>query len=80
MRQEQGNTEIFSSNHQLHDGRLLTVEEVAGLLCVPRSWVYGHTRGRSRVRIPGFRLGKYWRFAEADVLEWVEKRKGRVPL
>jgi excisionase family DNA binding protein len=42
---------------------LLTVEEVAELLKVPVSWVYEHTRKRGLDRIPGFRLGKYWRFA-----------------
>jgi excisionase family DNA binding protein len=55
--------------------RLLTVEEVAGLLQVPASWVYGHTRKRSLDRIPGFRLGKYWRFREADVLAWLERQR-----
>jgi excisionase family DNA binding protein len=51
---------------------LLTVEEVAELLHVPPSWVYDHTRRRAINRIPGFRLGKYWRFRQADVLEWIE--------
>jgi len=54
---------------------LLTVKEVAKLLKVPVSWVYGRTRDRSTNRIPGFRLGKYWRFREADVQEWLEKTK-----
>ena len=43
---------------------LLTVEEVAELLKVPTSWVYEQTRRRGLERIPGFRLGKYWRFQE----------------
>jgi excisionase family DNA binding protein len=55
--------------------RLLTVEEVAEMLQVPASWVYGHTRKRSLDRIPGFRLGKYWRFREADVMTWLERRR-----
>ena len=53
----------------------LTVPELAALLRVPVSWVYGRTRGRSPERIPGFRLGKYWRFREADVLAWLERQK-----
>lgn len=53
---------------------LLTVEEVAEILRVPVSWVYERTRSRSMDRIPGFRLGKYWRFREADVLAWIEKQ------
>jgi excisionase family DNA binding protein len=54
---------------------LLTIEEVAELLNVPVSWVYERTRRRSSDRIPGFRLGKYWRFREADVLAWLEHQR-----
>lgn len=57
----------------LHE--LLTVNEVAEMLRVPASWVYGHTRRRATNRIPGFRLGKYWRFREADVNAWIERQK-----
>src|SRR5215472_12043464 len=41
---------------------LLTVEDVARLLHVPASWVYGRMRKRSVTRLPAYRLGKYWRF------------------
>jgi excisionase family DNA binding protein len=54
---------------------LLTVDEVAEILKVPRSWVYGHTRDASKDRIPGFRVGKYWRFVEADVVAWLAARR-----
>jgi predicted DNA-binding transcriptional regulator AlpA len=49
--------EQFSEEHSY--AALLTVEEVAALLQVPRSWVYDRTRKRGVERIPGFRLGKY---------------------
>jgi excisionase family DNA binding protein len=56
-----------SARQVIRDPRtLLTVEEVAELLRVPVSWVYERTRKRSLERIPGFRLGKYWRFRQAD--------------
>ena len=55
--------------------RLLTIEEVAELLRVPLSWVYDRTRQRAGQRIPGFKLGKYWRFREADVLAWIERQR-----
>jgi excisionase family DNA binding protein len=55
--------------------RLLTVEEVAVLLHVPVSWVYGRTRKRSLGRLPGYRLGKYWRFREDQVLAWIESQR-----
>ena len=57
-----------------HGSRLLTVEEVAGLLNVPVSWVYERTRQRGLNRLPGFRLGKYWRFREAEVFAWLERQ------
>ncbi len=56
-------------------GRLLTVHQAAELLQVAPSWVYSHTRGRALDCIPGFRLGKYWRFREADVMAWLERQK-----
>lgn len=56
--------------------RLLTVEEVASLLHVPVSWVYGRMRKRSMERLPGYRLGKYWRFREDEIHAWVEDQRG----
>jgi excisionase family DNA binding protein len=54
---------------------LLTVAELSALLQVPVSWVYERTRRRGIERIPGFRLGKYWRFREADVVAWLERQR-----
>lgn len=53
---------------------LLTVQDVAELLQVPVSWVYGRTRKRSIDRLPGIRLGKYWRFREAEILAWLKSQ------
>ncbi len=64
-----------SAQGALSGDELLTVEEVAEMLKVPASWVYGRTRRRAADRIPGFRLGKYWRFREADVIAWIERQK-----
>jgi len=57
-------------------GRLLTVEEVAALLHVPVSWVYGRMRKRSLERLPAYRLGKYWRFREDEIHAWVNRQCG----
>ena len=54
---------------------LLTVHEVAAMLQVPVSWVYGRMRKRSVERLPGYRLGKYWRFRQDEVLAWVETQR-----
>jgi excisionase family DNA binding protein len=53
---------------------LLTVKEVAAMLHVPVSWVYGRMRKRSLERLPAYRLGKYWRFREEDILQWLGHR------
>lgn len=53
---------------------LLTVSEVAQLLQVPVSWVYARTRHRNNSRLPGYRLGKYWRFDRDEVLAWVQNQ------
>jgi excisionase family DNA binding protein len=57
---------------------LMTVQQVAELLQVPVSWVYGRLRKRSHEKLPGYRLGKYWRFDREEVLAWLaEQRQGR---
>ena len=70
-----GNTAIVGTAVGAVGTPLLTVEEVAELLKVPVSWVYERTRSGASDRIPGFRLGKYWRFREADVLAWINKQR-----
>jgi excisionase family DNA binding protein len=65
-------------SERLTEYGLLTVNEVAELLQVPVSWVYDRTRSRGVDRLPGFRLGKYWRFDEGEVLAWLKRqRSGR---
>jgi len=62
-----------ATGRDARDGRhLLDVHEVAELLHVPVSWVYGRMRKRSLERLPGYRLGKYWRFRKDEVLAWVD--------
>jgi predicted DNA-binding transcriptional regulator AlpA len=57
------------------EDQLLTIHEVAGLLQVPVSWVYARTRKRCVDRIPGFRLGKYWRFRVVDIYRWIQRQQ-----
>jgi excisionase family DNA binding protein len=59
----------------VREDTLLTVRDVATLLKVPPSWVYEHTWRNCSDRIPGFRLGKYWRFSEEDVVAWLSARR-----
>jgi excisionase family DNA binding protein len=51
------------------NGRLLTAEEVADLLGVPRSWVYAETRAG---RLPHVPLGsRYVRYAEPSIRAFI---------
>jgi excisionase family DNA binding protein len=61
----------------LGGSHLLTVEEVADFLKVPRSWVYERTRRRGMERLPHIKLGKYLRFEESAVREFLERQRAR---
>ncbi len=56
------------------DRELLTVDELAALLKVPRSWIYQRTRARGRDQLPHIKLGKYLRFEEQVVRAWLNQR------
>jgi len=56
---------------------LMTVEDVAALLKVSRSWVYEHTRSRGvprSERLPCIKLGKYVRFEVGSVRAFLVQR------
>ena len=54
---------------------LLTIDELAVRLKVPKSWIYTHTRGRTKCRLPYIKLGKYLRFEETAVRRWLETQQ-----
>jgi excisionase family DNA binding protein len=56
---------------------LLTVSEVAALLKVPVSWIYCHTRKRSKASLPYLKVGKYLRFYESDVRRFLNEQTKR---
>ena len=56
-------------------GDLLTVEEVAAWLKVPRSWVYARTRQRGAAQLPYVKLGKYLRFEPEAVRAWLTRQR-----
>lgn len=64
-----------SSEAELHE--LLTVDDVAGLLKVSKSWVYEHTRARTTPReeqLPHSRIGKYLRFDAQAVRAFLARK------
>jgi excisionase family DNA binding protein len=63
------------SCEDLHE--LLTVEDVAALLKVSKSWVYEHTRSRGTPRserLPHIKFGKYVRFEAHALRAFIEKK------
>jgi excisionase family DNA binding protein len=54
---------------------LLTVDEVAQLLKVPKSWVYERTRYRGTGQLPFIKLGKYLRFEESAIRTFLEQQR-----
>jgi excisionase family DNA binding protein len=59
-------------------GDLMTVEEVAAMLRVPKSWVYGHTSGEGE-RIPFLKIGRHLRFRRSEIQEWLQSRSRNKP-
>ena len=54
-------------------GRLLTAEQVATMLGVPKSWVYEQNR---RGAIPCVTLGRYRRYRLEAIEDWIKQQEG----
>ena len=54
---------------------LLTAPEVAQMLGMPRTWVYEQSRAG---RIPTVTLGRYRRYREEAIKEWIEQLEAPV--
>lgn len=52
--------------------KLLTPQELAAWLQVPLSWVYDRTRKSGPEKLPFYKIGKYLRFAEDEVVEYLK--------
>jgi len=50
---------------------LIGIKTMAKKLDVPPSWIYFRTRTGE---IPHYKLGKYVKFDESEVMEWVRKQ------
>ena len=53
---------------------LLTADEVAALLAIPRSSVYEYTRRQHR-RLPSIAVGRHRRFYRSDVASWLAEMR-----
>ena len=57
--------------------RLLTPQDLAQRFQVPVTWVYGACRPRANDPLPYVKVGRYLRFEESAVREYLQKRKRR---
>ena len=55
--------------------KLLSVEELANVLNVPKSWVYARTREFGSDAMPKVKVGKYCRFLIDDVMKWLKSQE-----
>ena len=51
--------------------KFLTPQELAEWLQVPLSWVYDRTRKDGPEKLPFYKFGKYLRFAEEEVIDYL---------
>ena len=57
--------------------KLLTADQIAGILNVPKSWIYERTR-QGQGAIPFIRLGAYVRFNQEEVINFFKNKKDGV--
>ncbi len=62
-----------ADGEQLHE-RLLTADDVAVWLAVPRSSVYEYAR-REHNLLPAVRIGRHLRFQRDDVSDWIAAQR-----
>lgn len=64
----------MAENPEVNPSGILTPEELAKRLKVPRGWISEKVRTRkqgSTARLPHFKVGKYLRFYWPDVSAWL---------
>ena len=59
----------------LKEESLLTMEELAEWLKVPRDWVRDHSNGHRGVQIPSIKIGRYRRYRKSEVEAWLDQAR-----
>jgi excisionase family DNA binding protein len=54
---------------------LLTIAEVAGILRVPKSWIYARTCDGAQEVLPHLKFGRHLRFERERIVAWMETRR-----
>jgi len=65
---------VFKQNtwEALMDSEFLTAEEVAEYLRLPLSTVYKLVQDK---KLPGFKVGKHWRFRKDSIEKWINDQE-----
>ena len=56
----------------IEENEFLTAEEVSKYLRIPQSTVYKLAQDKV---LPGFKVGKHWRFRESTIKDWVKNNE-----
>jgi len=75
MESENISASCFETNGSKRVEELLTIDEIAALLKVPKSWIYERTRRRGAERLPYIKLGKYLRFEESGIRAYLNRNR-----
>ena len=59
------------------ESRLMTIDELAEVLNVPRSWIYQRTHRGASDPIPYIKVGRLLRFRMEAVEEWLAANQAR---
>jgi excisionase family DNA binding protein len=51
---------------------LLTADDVAAMLCVPKTWVYAQSRAGA---LPTVRVGRYCRYRREAIEAWIDQQE-----
>ena len=54
---------------------LLSVAEAAKVLGVPKFWIYARVESREECDLPHFKLGRYIKFRESELLAYLETNR-----
>jgi excisionase family DNA binding protein len=57
----------------LIESKAMNADQVAQMLGVTRSFVYGHTSGGKHPIIPHYKFGAALRFNRSSILEWMKQ-------
>ncbi len=57
-------------------GEVLTIEELAGYLKIPKSTLYKLVR---EGKIPSQKIGRHWRFRKGAIDHWLEETRANEP-